>query len=76
MLPIHGCEYNILGAIWPFAYQVLIYDMGINEDDVVDPPFFGILAPSSYTIRNRPCLGVRVADARHLYVNAARTSIT
>ena len=43
MLPIHGREYNILGAIWPFAYRVLIYDMGINEDDVVDPLFSAFL---------------------------------
>ena len=43
MLPIHGREYNIRGAIWPFAYRLFIYDMWINEADVVDPFFSAFL---------------------------------
>ena len=43
MLPIHGHEYNIRGTSWPFAYRLFIYDMWINEADVVDPLFSALL---------------------------------
>ena len=55
MLPIHGREYNILGAIWPFEYRVLIYDIWINEANVLDPlfPAFLHLHPTRLEIEER-----------------------
>ena len=52
MLPIQHPEYIILGTIWPSAYTLLVYNKWVHEADVVDP-FFGILAPSSYMIKNK-----------------------
>jgi len=53
MLPIQHPEYIILGPIWPFANTLLKYNMWVHDADVVDTLFFGILAPSCYTIKNK-----------------------
>jgi hypothetical protein len=37
MLQIQGYEYIILSPIWPFEYIIYVYNIWINEADVIVP---------------------------------------